>query len=124
LQDTANMDISRDATGEDITTPPVRRERRGRRPWSSINTTHQSKREVSPVSTVPIQSTEAMLTVPKKRGPGKPRKKSIREPVVVEQRVLPPKETNNHEEVSASSDTGTTITRQSPKRRRETSVSG
>src|SRR5205085_12333083 len=26
LQDTANMDISRDATGEDITTPPVRKE--------------------------------------------------------------------------------------------------
>ncbi|CAG8616546.1 3372_t:CDS:2, partial [Paraglomus occultum] len=133
LQGTTNMDISKDGTGEDLTTPPVRKERRGRKPWKkkalaeasgNINTTEQSgihQNEVSSTSTAPIQS-EVVYVVPKKRGPGRPRKKPIPEPVIVEQRI-PVSETNEHEEVSASSDTGTTIMRRSPKRRRETSVS-
>jgi len=41
-----------------------------------------------------------MYVVPKKRSPGRPRKKPILEPVIVE-RVLPPQETNDAE-VSAA----------------------
>ena len=127
LQGAANTDISRDAAGEDITTPPVRKEKRGRKPWkkalAEASNMEQSQIEAASASTAPIQSTEVMYVVPKKRGPGRPRKKPILEPVIVEQRVLPPQETNDHEEVSASSDTGTNIARRSPKRRRETSVS-
>src|SRR6185312_12203864 len=87
------MDISKDATGK-----------------------------VSSASTAPIQSritTEFTYVVPKKRGHGRLIiKKLIPKPVIVEQKVLP--QEANDEEVSASLDNGTTITR---RRRRETSLS-